>query len=130
MYDAFNLVYFLLENLAKLTGLSYKAINIILFYGLLPLLYFALLDRLLKKHYFKLVFILGVFLRLVLMESFEAFAVGLFDDSVIFLKNFQAIGWSYTEASVIICVIFPFLILMLLLFLVIRQEVLKNKREV
>jgi len=115
MDTIFQIVYYLLVWLSDLTGLSYRAINIVVYFIIIPFVYFHLADKLIKKHYLKIGFSILVFILLLVIKDFEAFSSKLFDLSVKFLLWFQIIGWNYTVASVIICVIIP-LIAFLILF--------------
>ena len=115
MNAVFDLVFLLLSWLSSITGLSYKAINIIAYYIVIPLIYLHLIDRLNGKHYFKIAFSIFIIISLLIIKDFEVFSQHLFDLSVKFLNWFNIIGWNYVEASVIICVLIP-LILFIVLF--------------
>lgn len=130
MYDAFNFVYFLLDGLAQLTGLGYKTINIIIFYAIIPMIYCFLLDKLMEKHYFKLILTFLIFLFLLLVDDINLFSEKLFDKSVMFLESFEIIGWDYIEASVLICVIFPFLVFLFLILLINREKIRKELNRI
>jgi len=115
MNTIFQIVYLILVWLSDLTGLSYRAINIVVYFIVIPLVYLHLIDNLLKKHYLKIGFSILVLILLLIINDFEVFSDRLFDLSVKFLLWFKVIGWNYTVASVIICVIIP-LIAFLVLF--------------
>ena len=100
----FGMVAASLNILAKLIGLTYKEVNIIVYYFLIPLSWFLLL-------HWTIVFVLYIGLWLLLIYTkrkfFKEWCDCAFDISVIFLLKFQKIGWNYWESSVIICVIIP-----------------------
>ena len=122
MNDVFKFVYKILIGLSQLTGFSYKAINVIVYYMLIPLIYFYFIDKLIKKNWFKIGFLFSMLGLLLLVDNFEKFAVNVFDESVVFLNWFSIIGWNYVEASVIICVFLPLFFLGLLLYLLKRRN--------
>ena len=51
----------------------------------------------------------------VFINDFTLFSNSLFDASVKFLESFKVIGWDYTVASVVVCVIAPIVLLLALL---------------
>ena len=122
MNDVFKFVYKILIGLSHLTGFSYKAINVIVYYMLIPLIYFYFIDKLIKKNWFKIGFLFSMLGLLLLVDNFEKFAVNVFDESVVFLNWFSIIGWNYVEASVIICVFLPLFFLGLLFYLLKRRN--------
>lgn len=123
MNEIFVLVYSILEGISKITGLSYNEINIIVYYIIVPFVYLSLFDKLFKKHYCKIGFSIAVILFLIFVKDFSFFSDDLFDKSVRFLQWFEVIGWNYIVASVIICVIVPFVTLMFLLYFVYRSKI-------
>lgn len=106
METVFQIVYLLLVYGARLTGLTYNEINIVVYYMIIPMVYLAMLDKIVGKHVFKSVFA-GLILLVILLTEFEKFSDGLFELSVKFLLAFKVIGWNYTVASVLICVVVP-----------------------
>ncbi|MBK8804340.1 MAG: hypothetical protein IPN71_20225 [Fibrobacteres bacterium] len=106
MDTVFQIVYLLLVYGARLTGLTYNEINIVVYYMIIPMLYLAMIDKIMKRHWLKIGF--GVVcLLVVVLTDFDQFSNGLFDLSVKFLLLFKAVGWNYTVASVIVCVVVP-----------------------
>jgi hypothetical protein len=116
MNTIFQIVYFLLVWLSDLTGLSYRAVNIVVYFIIIPFVYLHLADKLIKKHYLKIGFSILVLILLLIIKDFEIFSSQLFDLSVKFLLWFQIIGWNYTVASVIICVIIPLIAFFVLFY--------------
>ena len=117
MSFTFYIVYQALEWLASVTGLTYKEINIVVFYGLVPLVFFALIDKILRKPLCLTLFG-GVLAILYLMVgNWALFAERLFDGSVRFLLWFGAVGISYDLASILICVLIPLFVFFVLFYL-------------
>jgi hypothetical protein len=124
MDTIFRIVYNILVWISNVTGLTYKEINIIVYFMVIPMVYLHLIDRIVKRNYLKIGFLLLLAVFFIVVKSFEAFSVRLFDASVRFLLWFKAIGWNYTEASVIVCVVIPFIVLLILLFVLFRKRIL------
>jgi hypothetical protein len=110
MKKLFNLVYELLMFLADLTGFSYKEVNIIIWYIIIPLSWAVLLDKIVKKQYFKLSLLLVIITTFIIIDSFSEFSEMLFNTSADFLRSFNALGSNYTNSSVIICILIPIII--------------------
>ena len=122
MNTVFSIVYRFLLWLSALTGLSYEAVNIVVYYYFIPALFCVLIDKVTKKHYFKVGFVIAVILSLIIIEDFEAFSQDLFDRSVDFLLLFNAVGLDYVQASVVICVAVPIAIIIYLRYLRKREQ--------
>ncbi len=118
----FEIVYKLLKWISAITEFSYREINIIVFFILIPLLIFIIIDKILAKNYFKIGFFIITITTIVLIDDFKIFSSQLFDKSVDFLNWFQIIGLNYTQASVIICVFSPLLILFILMYTMIQSN--------
>ncbi|MEW6305720.1 MAG: hypothetical protein AB1705_19755 [Verrucomicrobiota bacterium] len=121
----FNVVAYSLEWVASVTGFSYNEINIIAYYIILPFVYVALIDRGVRRHFFKLVYVATWAGVLCLIKDFAAFSDVLFAVSVDFLQLFSHVGLNYVSASVVICVILPglvFVALLLFAFPALRQR--------
>ena len=100
--------------IAGITGLTYNEVNIIAYYMVLPFLYLALLDRLWGRHVLKAGFV-GLWALLMLgLGDFQRFSDRLFGLSQDFLKMFEHLGLDYIEASVVVCVLLPGLLLVVL----------------
>lgn len=122
----FNIVARPLDWIAGLTGLSYNEINIIAYYILLPFVYVALVDRILRTHAGKIVYALGWVGLLILIRDFRGFSDALFQASVNFLLMFSVVGLDYIAASVVVCVLLPgilFAVLVLLAFPRLRRRI-------
>ncbi len=114
MNEIFDLVYSFLVWLSAVTGLTYKEVNVVAYYMILPTIYLVLVDRILRRVLLTPVFALGWCGVLLLTKSFARLSDRLFDGSVAFLRWFSVVGMDYTVASVMICVVVPGLILMIL----------------
>ncbi|MBK1884528.1 hypothetical protein JIN85_19080 [Luteolibacter pohnpeiensis] len=99
-----------LNWIASVTGFTYNEINIIVYYIILPFIYVALVDRILKKHFFKIAYAIVWVVLIVFIPNFRAFSDTLFQASVDFLLFFGYVGLNYVAASVVICVILPGLV--------------------
>jgi len=118
MNKIFNIVYHIVIWLSELTGFTYREMNIIVYFIILPFIYFALIDRTFKFHYAKIGFSITTILALIAIPDFKSFSSLLFDKSVDFLNWFDVLGWNYIEASVIICVVLPVLLLIFFFYLI------------
>ena len=116
MEKLFIIIRDLLVLLSRYTGFSYKAINIIVYYYIIPFIFIILIDKIYKIHYFKISFILVLSIFVLLIHDFEKFSIWLFKKSANFLNSFSFLGWDYTVASVIICVFIPILALSFLIY--------------
>jgi hypothetical protein len=122
MDTIFNTVYQALLWLSAATGLSYKEVNVVLYFFLLPLVFIFLVAYIMKT--WKLFFcaLVASIAFLLWIPDFPSFCNMLFDLSVSFLNGFSMLGWNYTQASVIICVILPALALLFLILLMIAGK--------
>ena len=120
MNKIFIVVRDILVWLANISGFSYMAVNIIVYYFVIPFIYFIILDQILGSHYFKISFLIIISVTLLRIRDFELFSDWLFGKSADFLRSFSSIGMNYTVASVVICVFIPLALLLVLLFLAIQ----------
>ena len=105
-----------LQFLANLSGLSYTAINIIVYYFIIPFVFIFFIDKIFNIDYLKISYAIGLVLSILLINDFEKFSIWLFKKSETFLNSFSFLGWDYTVASVIICVFIPILALSFLIY--------------
>ena len=125
MNPVFYVVAHTLNWVAFMTGFTYNEINIIAYYIILPFVYAALIDRILRKHILKIIYVVAWAGALCLIKDFGAFSNSLFNASVDFLLMFSHVGLNYVSASVVICVILPgivFLALLWFAFLTLRRK--------
>ena len=120
MNKIFIVVRDILEWLANISRFSYMAVNIIVYYFVIPFIYFIILDQILGAHYFKISFLIIISVTLLRIRDFELFSDWLFRKSADFLRSFSSIGMNYTVASVIICVFIPLAMFLVLLYLAIQ----------
>lgn len=113
----FQVVHEMLLWMAAVTRLSYEEINILVYFLVIPAIYCALLDRIFKRPIFLPLLLALATVTLIAVPSFSNFSDWLFDESVAFPNGFTVIGWNYTIASVMLCVVFPGLVFAVLVFL-------------
>ena len=103
--------------IAKLTGATYKEVNIVIYYLLIPLSWAAMIDYITKMPFLSIMYIIAwiIFLRKDPMK-FRDRCDWAFIKSVDFLLWFKKIGWNYVVSSVIICVVIPLLIYVELIY--------------
>lgn len=101
--------------LSKITGFSYKEINIIIWFIINPMSWLFLIDKIKGKHYFKIGFVAFVILVLLCIKDFLEFSNKLFDMSADLLIGFNPIGMNYTVASVVICLLIPLIVYVVLI---------------
>jgi hypothetical protein len=129
MNAIFNIVAFLLDKIHELTGWSYNEVNILFYYLLVPLIYLFLADRIIRKKYILSIgWILLWAVFLIFVRDFSQFSDDLFDASARFLNSFSWLGWNYTVASVMICVIFPGIVFLVLCWFAF-PKVFRRKRS-
>lgn len=108
----------LLNKIARLTGMTYNEINIIVYYLIIPLTWTMMLDIIIGFPIFTLglVLIWGyIFVKAETRGTFRKWCDRSFKVSVDFLLWFKKIGWNYVVSSVIICVGIPLIIYGLLI---------------
>ncbi len=97
-----------------LIHLSYNEMNILVYFGIIPLIWACMIDKLFRFHYVKLTIMLAILFCVVSINNLSAFCDDLFYACVIFLNLFRPIGIDYVAASVLICVVLPIALHMLL----------------
>ena len=115
MKEIFDITYRCLMFLSQLTGFSYKEINIIIWFIVIPFSWAFLIDKIRGKHYVKIGFSVIILLTILIISDFSKFSNTLFDASADFLRGFDRIGSNYTTSSVIICLLVPCIIYILLI---------------
>ena len=126
MNEIFKVVYGILKWISKITGLTYHEINIVVYFIIVPAIFIYMLERISKTNYLKIGFGAIVLLTILIVSDFEKFSTLLFNKSVDFLNWFDVIGLNYIQASVVICVIIPIIILGLLMYLNKRKSLNKD----
>ncbi len=107
--------------IAKVTGMTYNEVNIIVYYLLIPLSWAVMIDYITMMPFLTPMYIIAllVFLWKDPMK-FRNRCDWAFDKSVVFLLWFKKIGWNYIVSSVIICVVVPALIYVELIYGIIK----------
>lgn len=122
MEEIFNLIYRFLKWLSSITGFTYHEVNIIVYFILIPAFFLFLISLTSKNKYWILGYLLIVAILLIIIPDFNVFSDVVFDKSVSFLNWFENLGLNYVQASVVICVIIPSLILITLVFFNFRKD--------
>ena len=109
--------------IAKVTGMTYNEVNIIVYYLLIPLSWAVMIDYITMMPILTPMYIIvwAVFLWKDPMK-FRDRCDWAFDKSVDFLLWFKKIGWNYVVSSVIICVVVPALIYVELIYGIIKMR--------
>ena len=109
--------------IAKLTGLTYKEVNIIVYYLLIPFSWTVMIDYIAMLPLLTPMYLISwvIFLWKDPMK-YRARCDWMFEKSVDFLLWFKKIGWNYVVSSVIICVVIPVLIYVELIWAIIKLE--------
>ena len=109
--------------IAKLTGMTYNEVNIIVYYLLIPLSWAVMVDYITMLPFLTPMYIIAwiVFLWKDPMK-FRDRCDWAFMKSVDFLLWFKKIGWNYIVSSVIICVVVPVLVYIELVYAIVNLE--------
>ena len=118
MQSLFSLVANALHKIALLTGLTYEEINVLIYLIIVPLPYLYLFDSRIGGHYLILGFSLFVVAVCISVRPFSRLSSILFNLSVRFLESFHSVGLNYVQASVVVCVIVPLLVLFVLIVII------------
>jgi len=116
MTEIFHVVFIWLQGLSNITGLTYREINIIVYFILIPLSWIFLYEHPINKYKISIIYIIvSVFwiLLSILTIGFNNVCDWLFLRSVDFLNSFPFVNdgnLNYIVSSVIICVVIPVLI--------------------
>ena len=123
MLPVFAIVAGIEHVIAKVTGLTYNEVNIIIYYLLIPLSWAVMIDFITMLPLLSPMYIMGwiVFLWKDPMK-FRDRSDWIFDKSVNFLLWFKKIDWNYVVSSVIICVVVPALIYAELIYGIIKMN--------
>ena len=111
MLPIFAIVAVVEHIIAKVTGMTYNEVNIIVYYLLIPLSWAVMIDYITMMPILTPMYIIAwvIFLWKDPMK-FRDRCDWAFMKSVDFLLWFKRIGWNYIVSSVIICVVIPALI--------------------
>ncbi len=120
MPEIFDIIYQFLTWISTITGWTYREVNVVIYFIVIPAFFFYLISRITKQKWGILSFLILVGVVLILIPDFESFSNSLFDLSVDFLNWFDIVGLNYVEASVIVCVFMPIIIILLLYLIKIK----------
>ena len=110
-----------LNLIAKALHMTYNEINIIVYYLIIPLSWFIMLDYIIGLPITTPIWILlWIYIFWSKRKFFRKWCDVAFQLSVDFLLKFQRIGWNYWKASVIICVVVPLIIYAVLIILMVN----------
>ena len=117
MIPIFAVVAGIEKLIAKLTGLTYNEVNIIVYYLLIPLSWTVMIDYITRIPFLTPMFLIAwVILLWKDQMKFRDRCDCAFKKSVDFLLWFKRIGWNYIVSSVIIGVVVPVLIYVELIY--------------
>ena len=103
----FGIVALTLLQGGRMIGRSYNEMNVIVYYGIIPLSWTLMIDYVLSVHWCTLGFVCFVAGALVACGNFKDFCDRVFVKSVEFLLAFNRLGSNYTATSVWICLALP-----------------------
>ena len=106
----FELVANALYSGARILGITYNELNIIVYIIIIPLVWAYMIDKVYKFHRIKIAYLLFLLVILGVGGTFETNCDRLFIICQRFLCLFYPIDINYTEASVIFCLVAPILI--------------------
>jgi len=106
----FKITYQFLKYLEAITGFTYREINIIIWFFIIPFVWLILLDKIKRTHKFKIIGSILIVVSFLLIPNFNSFSNQLFLMSQHFLNVFNPLGSNYVKSSVIICVALPLVI--------------------
>lgn len=109
-----------LYSMGRKTGLTYKEVNILLYYFIIPFTWICLLDIIYDFHYLKMSFALFTAGFIAGCRNFRAYSDWLFQKSFVFLNYFNRYGGNYISSSVWICVSLPIFIYAILFYLILK----------
>lgn len=116
----FRLVANALIALARITGLTYNQINILVYYFFIPFTWLVMLDEIFDWHYLKAAFIVFCIGFTLGCRDFKNYSDWAFKRSVDFLNFFNRFGSNYYKSSVWICVAIPIVVYIYLGYLVFK----------
>ena len=119
MNKIFYIVMLFLMKLSSIFHLSYNAINIIVYYIFIPIIYFIIIDLIIGSYFFTISYLIILLCAIIIIKDYNKFSDWLFEKSAQFLHSFSVFGWNYYVASVIICVFVPLIVLIILLLIAI-----------
>ncbi len=123
MDAVFDIVYRFLVFISEITQLSYHEINSIVYYIIVLFIYLFLLDKIFHFHYLKIACSIVVILFLIFIPDFAKFPTKAFISSQHFLQGFGFVGLDYVGASVVICVVLPFVVFVIIFWIAYKEKI-------
>lgn len=117
MNEIFQIVYDFLKWTSRISGMTYHEVNIIVYFIIIPAFFIFLLSKIFKKKSLILGFLFFIILTIIIVPDFAKFSTDLFEKSVEFLNWFECLGLNYIQASVVICVVIPVIVIISLIYL-------------
>ena len=105
-----------LQKIASFLHLTYNEVNVIIYYGIIPLSWCILFDLIVKKPISTILFIILWTVILSFVKSFSNWCDKVFILSQQFIRFFG----EYVKYSVVICVIVPIIIYLILILLLLK----------
>ncbi len=105
----------ILLSIGEATGWTYKEVNVIVWYFVIPATWAVLLDQIFGTHRFKIAFTASA-VAVLSSVDFHSFSNWLFDRSADFLNSLNALGSNYVNSSVIVCLLIPIVVYAVLLW--------------
>lgn len=116
MKDIFNFTYECLLYLSKISGFTYKEINIIIWFIILPLSWTLMIDKIKGKNiYCFSCFYAIIIMTVLLISDFSNLSKTLFNKSADMLRSLHVVGANYTVSSVVICLFIPLIFYIILI---------------
>lgn len=116
MKDIFNFTYECLQYLSKISGFTYKEINIIIWFIILPLSWTLMIDKIKGKNiYYFSCFYAMIIMTVLVISDFSDLSKTLFNKSADMLRSLHVVGANYTVSSVVICLSIPLIIYIILI---------------
>lgn len=112
----FQIVFYWLQGLAWVTALSYREINIIMFYIIVPISWVFLYELPKRKFKYTIALFMGLLICVIVISfttGFEPFSKWFFVKSQDFLNAFPFVpdpDLNYVISSVVICIFIPLFI--------------------
>ena len=116
----FYVVMIVLRRLAACFSITYNAINIIVYYMLIPLSWTIMLDIYIQYPLFTYTLVVvWIGIMIGIRGKFITWSYWAYNKSVDFLNYFNRLGGNYVLNSVVICVVVPIAIYVTLILLLI-----------
>ena len=122
MQVLFELVRDALLGAGEATGFTYREVNVALYFGLIPLLHAALIDKIRGQHVCKGALAVALGVAWVAIDDREVACDAIFAAATGLLSSFGGSWEAYVAASLVFCVLLPLLGLAGLLGVAYREQ--------